>query len=143
MSQSSFSYSFIAIFCFSSANNATNLFVHSLDRFVLKECYLHFAGFSNLVPFPFLVYAKKPFKCLQTGQRRELLLFFCKINSFQNQNIYENNFNLIINMNRMFNTNIRIDTYLIKKRQLVVKTSSPIFDFCMQFITLPNDFVHV
>ena len=35
-----------------------------------------------------------------------------RINSFQNQNIYESNFNLIIKDSRLFNNNIKMGSYL-------------------------------
>ena len=59
--ESSFSHSFIAVFIFSFVNNATNFFIHSLNRFVLKKKKkkkLAYALllFFNWMPFYFLVY---------------------------------------------------------------------------------------
>ena len=48
MSESSFSHSFIAVFLFSFVSNATNFFLHTLHRFVLKKSYLHVASFLQL-----------------------------------------------------------------------------------------------
>ena len=41
-------------------------------------------------------------------------LFNFYINSFQNLNTYERNFNLIINDSRLFNSNTRIGNYVVK-----------------------------
>ena len=42
-------------------------------------------------------------------------LFNFYINSFQNLNTYERNFNLIINDSRLFNSNTRIGNYVVVK----------------------------
>ena len=58
--------------------------------------------FFSWVSFLFLVYANIPFKCLYTGLKRKPFWFLCRITSFQNQNTYECNFNLIINSRLWF-----------------------------------------
>ena len=79
---------------FSFVSNATN-FVHSLSRFVLIKAAYMLLVFFKRVPFSFLVYANIPFKWLYTGLRKKLFWFLCRINSSQNQNTNEHNFNLI------------------------------------------------
>ena len=77
--------------------------------------------FFNKVSFSFHVYAKIAFKSLQFGTGlRKPFWFLCTINSFQNKNTYEHNFNLTINDSCLFNSNLRI-VILIKHRQLCSK----------------------
>ena len=57
---------FFLLICsrFSFVSNATNFFIHSLNRFVLKKgAYLLLVLF-NLVPFSILVHSNITFKCL-------------------------------------------------------------------------------
>ena len=46
--------------CFSSVSNATNSFIHSLNRIVLKKLLTYIAGFLQSGA----LYANIPFKCL-------------------------------------------------------------------------------
>ena len=66
----------------------------------------------NWVPFSFLVYANITFKCLKTRLRRKLFWLLSRINSLQNQNTYEHNFNLIMSYSCLFNSDMRIGTCL-------------------------------
>ena len=75
----SFSHSFVAAFPFSFVSNAKKFFIHSLNRFVLKNGML---VFMYWVPFSLLAYKNIPFKCLKTGLRRKPFWFLCRINSF-------------------------------------------------------------
>ena len=104
------------LFLFSLVCNATNFFICSLNRW--KKASYALLVFFNWVAFLFLVYADIPFKRLQTGLRRKPFWFLCKINNFQNQNTYERNFKVIINISRLFNSNMRISTYLDQTRTI-------------------------
>ena len=112
MSKSTFPHSFTAIFPFSFVSDATNFFIHSLNVCFKIKCLCWLLVFFNQVAFLFLVYANITFTHSQTGLRREPFWFLCRINSFQNQNTYECNFNLIINNSYLFNSNMRTGTYL-------------------------------
>ena len=68
---------------------------------------------SKYMPSVFFVPCiSKSFTCLYTGLRKKPFWFIYRINSFQDQNTCQCNFNLIINNSRLFNSNIIIDTYL-------------------------------
>ena len=71
--------------------------------------------FFNQVPFLFLVYENIPFTCL----RKKTFWFLRKINSFQNPNIFDHIFNLIINDSRLFNGNMRIGRYLYQAQGIM------------------------
>ena len=60
-SQPSFSHWFLAVF---SVSYATDFFIHSLNRFVLKKATDALLVFFNEVLFSFLAYTNIPFKCL-------------------------------------------------------------------------------
>ena len=115
-------FSFInSHFSFFFFTNATDFFIHSLNRFVLKKKATYtLLVFFNQVPFLFLVYANIPFKCLWTGRRKKSALFQCRINSFQNQNSYEHNFNIITTTVFLIVT-WELEHILIKHRQLCSK----------------------
>ena len=49
ISEASFFYSFIAVFPFSFVSNATNVFIYSISRFVLKKICSRVAGFLQFV----------------------------------------------------------------------------------------------
>ena len=92
---------------FSFVSNAIDFFIHSLTGLFWKN-WLHVAGFLQSAA----LYAKIPFTCLQTGLGRKRFWFLCRINSFQNQNTYLRNFNLIFNDSRWYNSKMRMCTYL-------------------------------
>ena len=92
-----------------------------LYSFVLKKYCLHAAGFLQSGVLFVSCVCKIPFKSLQFGTGlRKPFWFLCTINSFQNKNTYEHNFNLTINDSCLFNNNLRI-VILIKHRQLCSK----------------------
>ena len=76
-----------------------------------KTVYMLLVVFYRVL-LSFLVYAEIPFKCLQNELRSVFFLFLCRISSFQNQNTLKHNFDLIINDNHMFNSKMKVGTYL-------------------------------
>ena len=71
------------------------------------------------------LYANTPYICKYTFQmlvnwtEKKPFLFLSRISAFQNQNTYYQNFNLIISDSRLFNSNVRIDTYLVQTQAIV------------------------
>ena len=94
--------------CFFFVSNATIFSFHSLNRFVNALLVLF-----NWLPFSFFVYAN-------IGVRRKHFWFLCRINSFEDQNTNEHNFNLIINNSCLFKTvTWKLVHILIKHMQLI------------------------
>ena len=104
MSESSFSHSHHSCFPISFVSKATNFCICSLNRLALKKSCWHLAGFLQLSNLFFLCICKYSFQMLVNCKEKKTFLI-CKINSFQNQNTYERNFNLRINKSCLFNSN--------------------------------------
>ena len=88
------------LFSFYFAIKAIDFFICPLSRFVSKKGCLCVAGFLQLGTFFIPCICKYIFYMLEIKRmKRKTTWFLCIINSFQNQNTCEHNFNLIINDN--------------------------------------------